>query len=120
MENITQFKFNASKKNLLVVFDETKEFLLSYEYLRVFSPEETNKIKHYELPKVFNKNNVLIIDIEPLGEDGYNFIFDDGHNAVYSTDYLLMLFQDHDISWKQYQDSLKKDERHLKIPISFQ
>lgn len=96
--------------------DYSSSFSLNYEYLRVFSPSELQKMSSNKsassdsTPHVFNKKNVQLIAIEPLGKHGHRFIFDDGFNDIYSANELLELSQNFNDNWSRYIEHLSSTQ----------
>lgn len=117
MQKISQFTLYSKKAILEIKVEQStpkEKTLLSftYEYLRIFSPSELQKVNSYKkttlppTPQVFHKKNVQISAIEPVGKHGYRFIFDDGFTDIYSTAELLDLSKNVDTNWEQYLKSL--------------
>jgi len=101
---IERFTLNQSQKHLTIAFSRKKVFELSFEYLRVFSPQTMeNKTSAIET----HKKQVLLVVIEAVGKHGYRFIFDDNHSAIYSFSYLEVLAVEQKQRWQQYLDQLK-------------
>jgi DUF971 family protein len=103
--NIQTFLIKTSKKNLSIEFNNGEVACLPFEYLRVFTPTANKPTKQNSL--VTHKKDVVLTTIESLGKHGYRFIFDDQHNAIYSTEYIALLVQEHDTRWQHYLTNLK-------------
>ncbi len=86
------------------MFYRNKAFELSFEYLRVFSPQT---IQGKTAPIATHKKQVQLMAIEAVGKHGYRFIFDDNHNAIYSFDYLEVLAKEQTQRWQHYLTQLK-------------
>lgn len=110
MFHIECFTLNKPMAELLIKFSanklsSAKEISVSYEFLRVLSPQATGG-KQGKAP-VSHKKQVQLLSIESVGKHGYRFIFDDQHSAIYSESYLDGLCQRYDELWQQYLNDLK-------------
>lgn len=78
---------------LEVVYDDGFVARLTAERLRVESPSaEVRGHSPSERREVKGKENVRIVDIEPIGNYAVRLIFDDGHaTGIYSWTYLREL-----------------------------
>jgi len=54
-----------------------------------------------------HKKNVLLTHIESVAKHGYRLIFDDGHSAIFSEEYIQTLALEYESRWKNYLDELK-------------
>ena len=82
--------------------------MLSCEFLRVHSPSA--EVKGHgpgqETLQV-HKENVVIENIEPVGQYAIKLIFSDGHNTgIYTWDYLYELAATYDALWEEYLKKL--------------
>ncbi len=94
-------------KNLLISFDNNSKFIISAELLRVESPSAD--IQGHGGPKkiVRNKGEVLISQIEPVGNYAIRIIFSDNHSSgIYSWELLHDFGKNHDKYLKAYYNSL--------------
>ena len=94
-------------KNLLISFDNKSKFIISSELLRVESPSAD--IQGHGGPKkiVRNKSDVLINQIEPVGNYAIRIIFSDNHSSgIYSWELLHDFGKNHDKYLKAYYNSL--------------
>ena len=92
-----------------IAFDDGRQFELSYEYLRVYSPsaEVRGHGPGQEVLQV-GKQEIGISELEPIGRYAVRPTFTDGHNSgIYSWDYLRMLGERHEQLWQEYLDRLK-------------
>lgn len=85
-------------------------FLLSYEYLRVFSPSA--EVRGHgignEVLQV-GKKDVGLIAIEPAGNYALKLVFDDGHDSgLYDWAYLHHLATQQESLWQEYLDRLEQ------------
>ena len=102
---ITELKLLQKQRILQVKFADKTCFELSCEYLRVFSPSaEVRGHGQQPLKLVLGKQDVNIIDIQPVGNYAVKFIFDDGHNSgIYTWQTLYDLGRDYLKNWQNYQ-----------------
>ena len=104
---ITPSKINLSKnkKALTVTFDET-DYLMSSEYLRVYSPSaEVQGHGPGQETLQLNKQDVEIEKLNPMGNYAISIHFSDGHTTgIYSWSYLHHLCIDKDELWLDYSN----------------
>ena len=94
-------------KYLLIHFDDNSKYNISSELLRVESPSAD--IQGHGGPKIVvrNKGNVLIDQIEPVGNYAIRIIFSDNHSSgIYSWGLLYDFGNNHDKYLKKYYNSL--------------
>ena len=94
-------------KNLLIIFDDKSSYIISSELLRVDSPSAD--IQGHGGPKkiVRNKSEVLIEQIESIGNYAIRIIFSDNHcSGIYSWKLLHDFGINHDKYLKEYYKSL--------------
>ena len=94
-------KLLQKSRLLEIEFSNGQKFSLSCEYLRLNSPSaEMREYKMNNDVTALNKKEVNIIGIDPVGQYGLKFIFDDGHQTgIYSFDRLY----DMCINQKKYE-----------------
>tara|TARA_B100000029_G_C17605430_1_gene967260 strand:+ start:159 stop:551 length:393 start_codon:yes stop_codon:yes gene_type:complete len=97
-------KLQKRSRRLLIEFSNGKNFSLSAEYLRVYSPSaEVRGHGQKEPTLVFHKQNVNIDSIEIVGRYAVRLIFDDGHDTgIYSWSLLYELGSHKNANWKRY------------------
>ena len=80
-------------RTLEVAFDDGETVHLTAERLRVESPSaEVQGHSPSQKKAVTGKENVAIVDVEPIGNYAIKIVFDDGHDTgLYSWDYLRRL-----------------------------
>ena len=80
-------------RTLEVLFDDGETVRLTAELLRVESPSaEVQGHSPREKRIVTGKENVAIVDVQPIGNYAIKIVFDDGHDTgLYSWDYLRKL-----------------------------
>ncbi|MCJ8321576.1 MAG: gamma-butyrobetaine hydroxylase-like domain-containing protein [Colwellia sp.] len=110
MFHIKRFTLNNQRAELSVQFSAnkvspSKEITLSYEFIRVLSPQISGGKQGKTL--ISHKKQVQLLAIESVGKHGYRFIFDDQHSAIYSESYLDGLCQRNNELWQQYLNELK-------------
>ncbi len=94
-------------QNLFISFDDNSNFTISSELLRVESPSAD--IQGHGGPKVIvrNKSNVLIDQIEPVGNYAIRIIFSDNHSSgIFSWELLYDFGKNHDKYFEAYYNSL--------------
>ena len=108
MVKIKRFTLNTQQAQLNIEFEESNKHLsiLSYEFIRVFSPLDGMNSKRAK-EVVSHKKQIQLLSIESVGQHGYRFIFDDQHSAIYSEQYLSDLNQKQQMLWQQYLIDLK-------------
>lgn len=100
-----------TNQGTLAILDSAKNTAeLTFEYLRVFSPQERQKANpqksEAKTPQVFHKKQVKLLNIEPVGKHGYRFIFDDEFSDIYSNEDLTNLTLHFNEWWAAYTNSL--------------
>jgi DUF971 family protein len=105
----TEIRLKDKGRALAVAFGEGESFQLSAEYLRVMSPSaEVQGHSAAERKTVGGKQNVAIIQVEPVGNYAVRLVFDDMHSTgIYSWRYLYELGREHDARWAEYLGELE-------------
>jgi DUF971 family protein len=100
----TEFILHQASRVLETRFNDGKTFLLSCEYLRVFSPSAEVRGHHPDQAVLqTGKKNVEIKAIEPVGQYAVKLIFSDSHDSgIYSWDYLYELGANEASNWQEY------------------
>jgi DUF971 family protein len=91
-------------RTLEIAFEDGLEATLSHEFLRVYSPsaEVRGHGPGQEVLQV-GKRDVVLMDIEQIGNYAVKLIFSDGHGSgLYSWDYLYELARHHEAMWADY------------------
>lgn len=90
MATPTEIKLLQKDRMLSVTFDDGKSFSLSCEYLRVNSPSAEVQGHGGEGKRIVTgKQDVMIAEIEPVGNYAVKLIFDDGHDTgLYTWEWL--------------------------------
>lgn len=110
MPHPTNIKSRTKSRVLEVSFDDGSVFELPYEYLRVFSPSaEVRGHGPGQEQLQLGKHDVLISQVEPVGNYAVKLVFDDGHNTgLYTWAYLHELGRERPQKWQSYLDRLKE------------
>jgi DUF971 family protein len=89
----TEIRLRTKSRLLQVRFNETEEYELPFEYLRVNSPSaEVQGHGPGQKVIVTGKENVGISAVEPVGHYAVKLVFDDGHDSgLYTWKYLREL-----------------------------
>ncbi|MFQ5994601.1 MAG: gamma-butyrobetaine hydroxylase-like domain-containing protein [Acidiferrobacterales bacterium] len=106
----TDVRLHQKSRILEVVFDNDSRFRFPCEYLRVYSPsaEVQGHGPGQEVLQI-GKENVCIINLEPVGTYAVRLYFDDGHNTgLYSWEWLYHLGVNQERLWQQYLERLAK------------
>jgi len=104
----TELRLHKDRKTLTVAFDKGESYNLAAEYLRVKSPSaEVQGHSPDERKTVPGKKNVMILEVQPVGNYAVRLVFDDLHTTgIFSWDYLLELGRQHKRYWQDYIDEL--------------
>ena len=96
-------------RGLGVDFSDGSAFRFSFEFLRVNSPSaEVQGHSPDQAVLQYGKREVLITEIEQVGNYAIRPVFSDGHGSgIYSWDYLYQLGKDQDVLWKDYLAQLE-------------
>ncbi len=100
----TEIRLHQASRQLEIAFDDGAHFRLPCEFLRVYSPsaEVRGHGPGQEVLQV-GKEDVNIINIEPVGQYAVRLVFSDGHDTgLYSWDYLYDLGARQDELWQTY------------------
>ena len=123
MQTPTEINVHKKSATLELKYPDGGHFVLSAEYLRVFSPsaEVQGHGPGQEVLQV-GKRDVQFRDIEPQGHYAIKIIFSDGHDSgIYSWGYLYELGRDYEERWADYLGRLKeagKSRNSLFINVS--
>jgi DUF971 family protein len=98
-----EIKLAPRRREMHVTFDNGQSFNLSSEYLRVYSPSAEVKGHGGEGVLQVGKEDVQIIDIQPVGNYCIKLVFDDGHDTgLYTWSSLYELGRDKESKWQAY------------------
>ena len=102
--------YHRQSRQLELIYENAKSFLLPAEFLRVLSPSAEvrgHTPDQAQLP--VGKRDVSIVGIEPVGLYALKIIFSDGHDSgLYDWDYLCQLATDKDRLGQQYLKQLQE------------
>lgn len=103
-----EIRLSKDRRTLTVAFDDGESHALAAEYLRVFSPSaEVQGHSPEQRVTVAGKEEVAILQVEPVGHYAVRLHFDDLHNTgIYSWAYLRRLGQEQAALWQGYLDEL--------------
>jgi len=104
----TELRLRKGSRCLRVSFADGSVFDLPFEYLRVYSPSAEVK-GHGPGQEVLQtgKENVTVLNIEPVGHYAVRLVFDDGHDSgLYTWQYLHELGTEQAARWRDYLDRL--------------
>jgi DUF971 family protein len=104
----TELKLRRDRAALAITFDTGERFELPAEYLRVKSPSaEVQGHSADERKTVPGKRNVLVLEVQPIGNYAVRLVFDDMHSTgIYSWDYFVDLGRNYEAYWQAYIDEL--------------
>ena len=104
----TELRLSKDKKTLTVAFEGGERFALPAEYLRVKSPSaEVQGHSPDERKTVPGKRNVMILEVNPVGNYAVRLVFDDMHSTgIFDWDYLRELGRNYTAYWQDYLDEL--------------
>jgi DUF971 family protein len=104
----TELRLQKDRKTLTVSFGNGQSFDLPAEYLRVRSPSaEVQGHSPDERKTVPGKKNVMILEVQPVGNYAVRLVFDDLHSTgIFSWAYLHELGREYRRYWQDYLDEL--------------
>lgn len=108
MPRPTEINLKTQSKVLTVRYDDSSEFELECELLRVYSPSAEVK-GHGPGQSILQvgKEQVTVSDIIPVGNYAVRLLFDDGHDSgIYTWDYLYELGRRKQEMWQSYLQAL--------------
>ncbi|MGH1417665.1 MAG: gamma-butyrobetaine hydroxylase-like domain-containing protein [Hyphomicrobiaceae bacterium] len=104
----TQLKVNHERNMLTVAFDTGQTYDLSAEMLRVMSPSaEVQGHSSDQRVTLGGKRQVLIVELQPVGNYAVKINFSDGHSTgLFTWSYLETLGREKDERWAAYETEL--------------
>ena len=104
----TELRLQKDRRALTVAFDNGEKFELAAEYLRVKSPSaEVQGHSAEERKTVAGKQDVCILEVQPVGNYAVRLVFDDLHSTgIFSWGYFLDLGRNQARYWQDYIDEL--------------
>ena len=106
----TELRLHKDRKTLTVAFESGESFDLAAEYLRVRSPSaEVQGHSPAERRTVAGKQDVQIMEVNPVGNYAVRLVFDDMHSTgIFGWHYLSELGRNRTEYWQNYLDELKE------------
>ena len=100
----TELTLAKDKRTLTIRFEDGFSHTLSAEYLRVMSPSaEVQGHSPDQRKTVGGKQDVLILNVIPVGNYAVRLTFDDMHSTgIFGWDYLDALGRDYEDRWAGY------------------
>lgn len=105
----TEITLHQQSCTLEIAFDDGARYRLPYEFLRVHSPSAEVR-GHGPGQEVLQtgKQNVKLLNVEPVGTYALKLVFDDGHDSgLYTWEYLHELGRNQDAMWQDYLKRLE-------------
>lgn len=116
----SEIQLHTQSRQLELVYSD-KQYFLSAEYLRVYSPSaEVQGHGPGQEVLQLNKEKVGIANIEPVGHYAIKIYFDDGHDSgLFSWDYLYLLATEQENRWQDYLSRLNAagHRRHKEVIV---
>ena len=105
----SEIKLHQRTRTLELTFGDGAHFMLSAEYLRVYSPAADNMVDMQRGVMATGKEKISITRVTPVGNYAIRLAFSDGHDAgIYSWQMLYDLGTKQDGNWQAYLDWLTK------------
>ena len=104
-----QITLDENAGSLSLIYSEKRECKFTCEFLRVFSPS-AEVVGHGPGQRVnpIGKENVKIVEVEPVGNYAIKIVFSDGHDTgIYSWSHLRNLAINEESLWNEYLKKLK-------------
>ena len=107
----SEIKLHQRTRTLELTFGNGSHFMLSAEYLRVYSPAADNQVDLQRGMMATGKERISITKVTPVGNYAIRLTFSDGHDAgVYSWQTLYELGTKQDANWQTYLDWLDQKD----------
>jgi DUF971 family protein len=114
----TDLKLHRRSHELEIRFADGMNARLSAEFLRVHSPSA--EVKGHSAGEgilVTDKEDVNIVEIEPVGLYAVRLVFDDGHNTgLFTWPILYELCSERDRKWQRYLERLAQAGKSRRVP----
>ena len=110
MPTPTGITLHKQSRKLEIAFDDGANYFLPFEFLRVHSPSAEVR-GHGPGQEVLQtgKQNVTLLDVQPVGSYALKLTFDDGHDSgLYTWEYLHGLGKHQDALWQDYLSKLEE------------
>jgi DUF971 family protein len=107
-----QIVLHTQSRTLEITFSSGEQFILPFEYLRVFSPSAEVRGHGVGQEKlVLGKQAINILKIEPVGNYAIKPYFDDGHSSgIFSWNTLYELGSQQKQNWESYLNRVMQHE----------
>jgi DUF971 family protein len=104
----TELRLGKDKRALVIAFEDGVSYTLSAEYLRVMSPSaEVQGHSPDQRKTVGGKQEVMILNVIPVGNYAVRLTFDDMHSTgIFGWEYLDKLGREHEARWEGYLTEL--------------
>jgi DUF971 family protein len=109
IEQPTEITLHQQSRELEIAFADGAHYHLPYEFLRVHSPSAEVR-GHGPGQEVLQagKQDVNVLNVEPVGSYAMKIVFDDGHDSgLYTWEYLRHLGANQDSLWQDYLHRLE-------------
>jgi len=120
---VTRFIIDNTIHSLTIEFSANENIAntqLSFEYLRISSDANSaKKNKAGQVQVTSHKKNVLLVNIESVAKHGYRLIFNDGHSAIFSEEFIQTLALEYETRWQDYLSELKDSGHSREAMIDF-
>ena len=106
-----QITLDENAGSLSLIYSEKRECKFTYEFLRVFSPS-ADVVGHGPGQRVnpIGKENVKIVEVEPVGNYAIKIVFSDGHDTgIYSWKYFQWLAVHKKDLWARYIEETSRE-----------
>ncbi len=111
-----EIKLHQRTRTLELTFNDGSHFMLSAEYLRIYSPGADNQVDLERSVMATGKEQVAVTKVTPMGNYAVRLTFSDGHTSgVYSWRKLYELGKQEDANWQAYLAWLDRKGLHRKV-----
>ncbi len=117
--SIEQFSLDYGNNELAITFADAFSQQLSFEFLRVYSPLAQMAGKGKPAPVVAHQKMVRLLAVEPVAKHGFRLVFDDEHQAIYSSTLLQELAHNKNRLWQEYLTKLAESGQNREAMIAF-
>lgn len=115
-----EIRLNAAHTELTLSYPNEIQYILSAEYLRVYSP--SSEVRGHGVGRAIlqtGKRAVEILDLEMVGNYALKITFSDGHDSgLYDWAYLRDLGEKQAVYWQDYLDRLAEAGASRDIDLS--
>ncbi len=106
----SDIRLRRKSRVLELTYPDGTLYSLSFEFLRVYSPSaEVRGHGGGEGYLQTGKQDVMLLNLEPVGNYALKLTFDDGHDSgLFSWQYLRELGENRDALWRRYLERLEE------------